>query len=526
MLLAGLGAASASIASQSDDGQVGDTVVAEAARLLGAVEVRLSLVEPDPAWLVLRHAVGPAALRRGARSSRDAGVAGAVLRQGALFRSRDFPEDPHAPQEDGCGQWGPIVAVPLHDQRDILGVLLAARAPGGTPFSPDEETTLQVLADLAAARLQTTHQDATLHARARELAVVDPAWRPAPAQAGDFVVVVKNRKQVIDADDAACRTLGYSREMLLQRTLSEIMPMPPWATEVDNLGAIRQQMLAGKTFSFETTFRRRDGTLTPVRLQLSAFPTDDGYVSRGVCWNLSTEKRAQMEALERERMHLLRGIGSGLAHQINSPLAVVLGNTEMLLEEIADPDARSLIEASRTAAQRIADAVGNLQRFNRPVSPATWTEIDLGELAKQTLEVERRLWETGPQSEGRRIGMKLDIGRVPAVSGDLAELREALRELVSNAVHALPQGGTITVRTELRDGQAVLSVADDGIGMSEEVRQFCMEPFFTTRRPLADGLGLNRVSHIVLRHYGQLEIESTEGQGTQVSIRLPVPPER
>ena len=90
------------------------------------------------------------------------------------------------------------------------------------------------------------------------------------------------------------------------------------------------------------------------------------------------------------------------------------------------------------------------------------------------------------------------------------------------AVQALSLGGTIVVSTEVQGEQVVLKVADNGVGMSEEVRQRWLEPFFTTRRPLAAGLGLNRVYHIVLRHRGDLQIESAEGQGTRVIISLPV----
>jgi signal transduction histidine kinase len=108
------------------------------------------------------------------------------------------------------------------------------------------------------------------------------------------------------------------------------------------------------------------------------------------------------------------------------------------------------------------------------------------------------------------------------VHAHLLELQEALRELLANAVQALPQGGTIVVRTEQVDDYALLGVSDDGVGMSEHVRQFCMEPFFTTRRPAATGLGLNRVSHTALRHRGQIDIESREGHGTRVTLRLPL----
>jgi len=147
--------------------------------------------------------------------------------------------------------------------------------------------------------------------------------------------------------------------------------------------------------------------------------------------------------------------------------------------------------------------------------------VDLSVLAWEAVEQSRSLWET-VRPEGQPIEVRLETQPVPPVRANPVELHEALRELLANAVQALPLGGTIVVSTKVQGEQVVLKVADNGVGMSEEVRQRWLEPFFTTRRPLAAGLGLNRVYHIVLRHRGDLQIESAEGQGTRVIISLPV----
>src|SRR5581483_8445424 len=109
----------------------------------------------------------------------------------------------------------------------------------------------------------------------------------------------------------------------------------------------------------------------------------------------------------------------------------------------------------------------DLQRFARPVIPSAWTEVDVGQLARETVEVSRPLWETGPRKEGRPIRVCLEAEPVSVVRAHVLELQEALRELLANAVQALPNGGTIVVRTEEAEGHAIISVTDDGVGMSD-----------------------------------------------------------
>jgi len=520
VLATALFAATGQVAAEVDNARVGATVVEQAARLLSAADVRLTLLDQSSDTLVLHSAVGPAAAALGTHQPSGAGLAGTVLQTGTPVRRPAVPSTPVAGSADEPP--GPAVAVPLRDKGLLLGVLLAGRPRTAAQFTVTDQMALQVLADLAGARLGTAYLSAARQARARELAVLDPAWRPPPDQAGDFILVVKNRRQVIDADGAASRFLGYPRPALLERVLADIIPMPAWADQVDNLGAIRGEMLAGKTFTFDTVVRRRDANLIPVRLELRAFPVPDGFVARGIFHDRRTEERAQAWALQAETLRLLSDIGSGLAHAINSPLAIVLGNMEMLLGETQDPDVRALLEPARNAAERISRALQDLQRFARPVMPGAWTEIDVGQLARDSVEASRPLWETGSKAAGQSICVRVEVqGRLP-IRGHALELQEALHELLTNAAQALPEGGTIVVRTEDAQGQVAITVADDGVGMSENIRQFCMEPFFTTRRPSGNGLGLNRVEHIVQRHRGTVEIESAEGQGTRVTLRFPL----
>jgi PAS domain S-box-containing protein len=521
-LAVAVAAVSAQLAAEPDDAQVGSLVAAQVAYLLHADGAHLALLESDPAWLVVRHAAGPAAPALGTRQLSNTGVLGHVVQHGEAQLVADAAAEGLV--EAGAPPAGSVVAVPLRFKGELLGGLQATRARGAPPFTPADQVALQLLADLAAARVGAATQSAALRERARELAVLAPAWRPAPDEAGDAVLVYDGAGRIVDVDEACCRLLDYPREEVLRLALWELSPFPPGIDAADVVHTQVEQARAAP-ITFETTARRRDGSLVPLRVRVQTFDSPHGPVIRGVAYDVSAEKRTQLRTLEAEKMRLLAEISSGIAHEINSPLAVVLGNTEMLLDESADPEQRSLLAPTRDAALRIAAAVQSIQQFARPKLPSGWAPVDVSTLAWETVELTRPVWQAEPQARGRPIRVRLETSSVPALHADPLELQTALRELISNAVQALPEGGTIVVRTEEVPGAILLSVADDGVGMPDEVLQRCMDPFFTTRRPRGTGLGLTRVYHAALRHHGQVTIDTHPGQGTRVTIQLPISPQ-
>jgi PAS domain S-box-containing protein len=517
-LLRAVAAATARIASQPYTTDIGALVVEQAAQILAASDARLVLLDTDPRWLMVHHAVGAAAPYVGARQPSTVGVLGQVVQRGETLLAVEGVGGASGGDTPDLSTAGSLLAVPIRIAGGVvLGALAVARARGLSAFTDTDRLALQVLADQAAARLGAVHENAALRARAQELAVLDPAWRPPVAQAGDFVTVTR-RGHIIDADEAACRILGYARQDLLKLRLVDLIPLPPGVDESQALIPLRERVFQGAPVNFDASLLRRDGRLIPVRVNLQAIPLSDGPVVRGVLRDLSMDRQADAQAVRVEKMRLLSEIGSGLAHHLNSPLAIVLGNAEMLLEEAAQPEQRLFLEPIRDAAQRIAAAVREIHRFARPALAGAWTSVDLSQLAVEAVEAAREAHRPEPD---RLIRFSVEAQPVPNVYGNPSELREALGELLANAVQALPKGGTIVVRTAQVDHWVVVSVTDDGVGMSDEVRQRCTDPFFTTRRPSGNGLGLTRVYDTVIRNGGQTAIESVEGQGTCVTMSLP-----
>jgi len=140
---------------------------------------------------------------------------------------------------------------------------------------------------------------------------------------------------------------------------------------------------------------------------------------------------------------------------------------------------------------------------------------------EQALRLTEPKWRRQPQSRGVTIRIRRELEQTALILGNECELREALTNLIFNAVDAMPGGGTLSLRTRSEPDQAVIEVADTGTGMAEDVRRRGLDPFFTTKGEDGTGLGLGLVVGTVQRHGGTLDIESVPGKGTTVRIRLP-----
>jgi CheY-like chemotaxis protein/anti-sigma regulatory factor (Ser/Thr protein kinase) len=146
--------------------------------------------------------------------------------------------------------------------------------------------------------------------------------------------------------------------------------------------------------------------------------------------------------------------------------------------------------------------------------------VRLNSIVQQVAELTRARWQTMPQQGGIVIELQTELADpLPEALGIESEVREALTNLIFNGVDAMPQGGTLTLRTQLTEDQkVVVEVADSGTGMDEETRRRCLEPFFTTKGERGTGLGLAMVFGIMQRNGGSIEIDSTPGTGTTIRL--------
>jgi signal transduction histidine kinase len=235
-------------------------------------------------------------------------------------------------------------------------------------------------------------------------------------------------------------------------------------------------------------------------------------------------KTTQEELVRGETLRAIGQLASGMAHHLNNLFAVILGRSELLLGSAESAAARRSLDIIRRSAQDGADVTRRVQRFSRLHPLSEPVAVDLNQLALHVVELTRPRWQDEALAE-RRIDMTVEPGPVPLVVGELAPLREALTNLILNAVDAMQEGGQATIRTWVEASRVRCAVTDTGIGMSDEVRRRAVQPFFTTKGPKSTGLGLSVAYGAVHRYGGQLEIDSELGRGTTVTISLPVAPE-
>jgi signal transduction histidine kinase/FixJ family two-component response regulator len=248
-------------------------------------------------------------------------------------------------------------------------------------------------------------------------------------------------------------------------------------------------------------------------------------------------RQTQNTVMQTERLKALGQMASGIAHDVNNALSPIVGFADLLSksEPTLSANGQKYLQFIRTAGDDIAHIVARLREFYRQRNAReALAALNLNELARQVIDMTRPRWRDIPQGRGLMIEMHTDFdANLPELAGIESEVREALTNLIINAVDAIPGGGTITVRTRVglreRSDQApgtpshvVLEVHDTGIGMDENTRKHCLEPFFSTKGQRGTGLGLAMVYGVMERHEGRIEVESEVGRGTAVKLIFPV----
>jgi signal transduction histidine kinase len=240
------------------------------------------------------------------------------------------------------------------------------------------------------------------------------------------------------------------------------------------------------------------------------------------------EVREAQEVIRRqERLRALGQLASGVAHDFNNALGMIVGFAELLL---ADPraldnqeEARRTIRLIHSAAMGASAVVSRLRELYRPRDDEQALQpVQLNDVIAQAISLTQPRWRDQAQAAGRQIRVETELEQLPTVDGLPSELREALSNLILNATDAMPDGGTLTIRSRVDDGHVAVEVSDTGVGMPPEVQARIFEPFFTTKGESGTGLGLALVRGIVDRHSGEIAVSSALGHGTTFTIRLPI----
>lgn len=234
------------------------------------------------------------------------------------------------------------------------------------------------------------------------------------------------------------------------------------------------------------------------------------------------KQKLQMQLQHSERLAFVGELSAGIAHELNEPLGRILGfaqliKKESLPEKRQHDDLERIIKASLYAREIIK----KLMLFSRQM-PQQVIAMDLNETIGNILY----FLDVRYQSKAIHMVRKL-APALPRIQADPVQISQVVVNLITNAIHAMPSGGELSISTQKSGKHVKLIVKDTGHGMSAEVRKKIFEPFFTTK-PVGQGtgLGLSVVEGIVLSHQGTINVKSTAGRGTTFEITLPLKPNK
>jgi two-component system sensor histidine kinase PilS (NtrC family) len=271
----------------------------------------------------------------------------------------------------------------------------------------------------------------------------------------------------------------------------------------------------------EVVYRRPDGQDFELGISVSALTTT--HPDRGghlmVFQNLTLIKRLERDLRTNEKLAAVGEMAAHLAHEIRNPLGAISGSAQVLMgEPNMSPEQEHLLSIITRESKRLSDT---LNQFLFQARPATRPQgpVDLGVVIAETVELLRHSPEVNPQHR-----VEFVLGQGPHVCmADPDQIAQVFWNLVRNGLEAMPSGGLLTIGLRSAASDVVLSVCDQGRGMSRDDQHRAFEPFHS-RTPMGTGLGLAIVYRIVRQHSGDIAVRSVPGHGTEVEVRLPLMP--
>ncbi len=320
--------------------------------------------------------------------------------------------------------------------------------------------------------------------------------------------------------------LGCQPSDIIVRTMFDLMPPDEARRVAKEFAAIVESR---KPFrDLENLCMHRDGRL--ILMETSAHPFFDamgrliGY--RGTGRDISDRKKAEQLSIQSERLKAIAELASGVAHNFNNLLQIVISDSETALSMAGSEDEsglKAIMERIVESCQFGADTVKRLQYFANAESPASahGSVFCLSRTVEKAIEMSQLWWKTIPEKKGITIALMRDLASDCLVHGEENELFEVVMNLIKNSVEAMPDGGEIILNTSVDKGRAVLVVQDNGMGIPADVLPKVFQPFFTTKGVAGTGIGLSSSYGIIRRHGGDISVESIPGRGSTFTVRLP-----
>lgn len=344
-------------------------------------------------------------------------------------------------------------------------------------------------------------------------------YRTVVESALDGVLVMGEDYRLTYVNERLAELLGYDRSGLIGAEFLDFLDEKGQILlkERDHLRKKGQDLPS----HYEVNILRKNGEVRTVEINATEMRDGHGNSTQIAFLKDITEKRKMEEQLfQAEKLRSLGEMASGVAHDFNNALAIILGNTQLLLFSVKDKEQIQALKVIEKVAKDSAQTVRRLQEFTKSQVKQDLYRMDINAIVKDAVEITRPKWKDEAQGRGAHIEMVTHLEEVPYGAGNVSELREVITNMIFNAVEALPEGGRIEIKTYHKEEKVFIEVSDSGIGMSEEVQKRVFEPFFTTKPFTNTGLGLSMAYGIIKRFGGEIEVKSEPGKGSTFLISL------
>jgi signal transduction histidine kinase/CheY-like chemotaxis protein len=285
-----------------------------------------------------------------------------------------------------------------------------------------------------------------------------------------------------------------------------------WSGDV--IGAITLWSYSGREFA------REDLEILTIFARQTADSIENARLFESLERAYDELSRTQEQLIMTEKLKALGDMAGGVAHDFNNVLGTILGRTQLLLMKIHDPESRRELEIIEEMTLKGRRTVQRLQDFTHVSNRLQYTQVDLNKAVEEAIETTKPAWKDIAQKVGITINLHQSLGPIGMIDGSHDELKEAVSNIILNSVDALPQGGSIWIKTFAEGDRIVLEIRDDGIGMDENTKNKLFFPFFTTKGKKGVGMGLAVVYGILFRHQADINVDSTPGKGAVFTFKF------
>ena len=402
--------------------------------------------------------------------------------------------------------------VPCRIREHTVAVLGLGKTVDGDFLSSDDVELVETIAGYVAIALDNSQLYTSLEQKAIEIARLKD-FSENIVESLNVGVLAVDLEGLVESWNTRMESLfGVAREQAVGRPLNSLLP-EELAREITARGD--EELITG---IYKQRLQHLGKTLT-LNVSITPLVSKSGErIGRLLLFDDVTQReRMEEQMTQTEKLTSLGLLAAGVAHEVNTPLAVISNYIQMLAKQMPDGDPKqAIIEKIVKQTFRASEIVNNLLNFSR-TGAAEVADIDVNRVVEETLSLVAHPLKTSQIQVVRQFGETL-----PAVRGSANKLQQVFLNLFLNARDAMPGGGMLEVRTAAHNGSVEVEIADTGAGIPREHIHRIFDPFFTTKASgRGTGLGLSVSYGIIKEHSGKIDVRSTPGKGTSFHVEFP-----